>query len=485
MYIINVYDLPVEDQYNIFYGPRAEEVFIMDEKNTRKMMAMRASIENGMFHIVYMKNAKVPTAITMLNADGNFEIIGVDLVKSDVPIDNMYRVKSVGTYYMSADANVYAGINLQNISKTCARVSHVEDIMVLFKRIITVIVTMTDTLCSVNADVSTAYAKHCEDPDFDAIKEANQELFEAVETSDKKLDNIIVKRVEMAEKMKKAVDTFGEMSDNLLQMYRACFSITNMVTMKQRPTYEAISELASKAVNELEQKMVEFNTAYEESEFEILRKLELKQRLEAIEKERAELLKELGEAAPVEVIEKPVDVPVVTDDREAEYRHLAAHLYRVRLGKEAPNKEIFEKISLLSYELKLKISEFCAKYMNMAYSTWHKHNFDQMFKDFGLSIYKECRGGARKGSNVKRKKTIAHSSNEIEKDVEEFVKTYIDFKEEESEPIPCKKLYAEFINLGYSDISQNYFGIYLKKFGVKRKTMSDGRIGYTNIVFHV
>ena len=91
------------------------------------------------------------------------------------------------------------------------------------------------------------------------------------------------------------------------------------------------------------------------------------------------------------------EVPVHTDEAESEYRHLAAHLYRVRLHREQPNKNIYKEISELSYEIKLSMQEFCEKVLNCQPQTFNRRHASQ-FKEFGLDIYKSKGGRGKKAS---------------------------------------------------------------------------------------
>lgn len=91
------------------------------------------------------------------------------------------------------------------------------------------------------------------------------------------------------------------------------------------------------------------------------------------------------------------EVPVHTDEAESEYRHLAAHLYRVRLHREQPNRNIFKEISDLSFEIKLSMQEFCEKVLNCQPQTFNRRHASQ-FKEFGLDIYKSKGGRVKKAS---------------------------------------------------------------------------------------
>lgn len=91
------------------------------------------------------------------------------------------------------------------------------------------------------------------------------------------------------------------------------------------------------------------------------------------------------------------EVPVYTDEAESEYRHLAAHLYRVRLHREQPNRNIFKEISDLSFEIKLSMHEFCEKVLNCQPQTFNRRHASQ-FKNFGLDIYKSKGGRGKKAS---------------------------------------------------------------------------------------
>lgn len=91
------------------------------------------------------------------------------------------------------------------------------------------------------------------------------------------------------------------------------------------------------------------------------------------------------------------EVPVHTDEAESEYRHLAAHLYRVRLHREQPNKNIYKEISDLSFEIKLSMQEFCEKVLNCQPQTFNRRHASQ-FKEFGLDIYKSKGGRGKKAS---------------------------------------------------------------------------------------